>query len=126
MSKQKPVHCVQSKFLTPHLTTAELEEDVDVLLVFEMMGEFHHMLVRQGFVELDLVRDLFCDQTRSQFAHTHTHTHISMQVIARASLRQTETSSQSRTLSRWWGLDTRLCGITFTAYILLLERSVIS
>lgn len=30
------------------------------------------------------------------------------------------------TLSLWWGLDTLLCGITFTAYILLLARSVIS
>jgi len=41
-----------------HLSTAELQEDVDVVLVFEVMGELHHVLVRQGFVELDLVGDL--------------------------------------------------------------------
>lgn len=33
---------------------------------------------------------------------------------------------QTCTFSLWCGLDTLLCGITFTAYILLLEMSVIS
>lgn len=47
------------RFLWSHLATAELEEYVDVFLVFEMMREFHHMLVRQGFMELDLIRYLF-------------------------------------------------------------------
>lgn len=42
----------------PHLPTAQLEEYVDVFVVFKMMWEFHHMLVGQGFVQLNLIRDL--------------------------------------------------------------------
>lgn len=41
-----------------HLPTAELEEYVYVILVFKMMREFHYMLVRQGFVQFDLIGDL--------------------------------------------------------------------
>lgn len=46
-----------------HLPTAQLEEYVDVFVVFEVMGEFHHMLVGQGFVQLDLICNL------SKFEH---------------------------------------------------------
>lgn len=63
---QKPsqtVHRKQNKCadwsVWSHLSTAELEEYVDVFLVFKMMGEFHHMLVRQGFMEVDLIGYLF-------------------------------------------------------------------
>lgn len=41
-----------------HLSTAELQEYVDVFLVFEIMREFHHVLVRQRSVQLDLICDL--------------------------------------------------------------------
>lgn len=47
-----------SRVLKSHLPTAELEEYVDVLLVLKIMREFHHMLVRQRSVQLDLVRNL--------------------------------------------------------------------
>lgn len=50
--------CADCRFPRSHLPTAELQEYVDVFLVFEMMREFNHMLVWQGFVQLDLVRDL--------------------------------------------------------------------
>lgn len=41
-----------------YLSTAELQENVNVFLVLEVMGEFHDVFVRQRFVQLDLVRDL--------------------------------------------------------------------
>lgn len=41
-----------------HLSTAKLQEYVDVFLVFKIVREFHHMLVRQGPVQLDLIRNL--------------------------------------------------------------------
>lgn len=41
-----------------YLSTAELQENVDVFLVFKVMREFHDVFVRQGFVQLNLVRDL--------------------------------------------------------------------
>lgn len=50
--------CRWSRSDRTHLPTAELQEDVDVLLIFEVVGELHHVLVRQGSVELDLVHDL--------------------------------------------------------------------
>lgn len=56
--QDKHKHAVQTVleiFFKSHLPTAELQEYVDVVLVFKMMWEFHHMLVRQGFVELDLI-----------------------------------------------------------------------
>lgn len=63
---QKPSQAVRRKqnkcadwSLWSHLSTAELEEYVDVFLVFKMMREFHHVLVRQGFVEVDLIGYLF-------------------------------------------------------------------
>jgi len=124
---------VQIVVLKSHLPTAELEEDVDVFLVFEVMGEFHHMLVRQGFVELDLVGDLFRFDSQSVLCAYFNSRHDSrwrIQVVQGeeegGGLSARRKQARSRTLSRWWGLDTRLWGITLTAYILLLERSVIS
>ena len=47
-----------------HLSTAELQKDVDVLLVFKVMGELDHVLMRQGFVELNLICDLWMQHNR--------------------------------------------------------------
>lgn len=41
-----------------YLSTAELQENVNVFLVFKVMREFDDVLVRQSFVQLDLVCDL--------------------------------------------------------------------
>lgn len=41
-----------------HLPTAELQENVYVFLVFKVMRKFHDVLVRERFVQLDLVCDL--------------------------------------------------------------------
>lgn len=51
--------------VTSYLSSAQLEEYVDVFVIFEMMGEFHHMLVGQGFVQLDLICDLSKFNSRS-------------------------------------------------------------
>lgn len=118
---------MQTVVLKSHLPTAELEEDVDVFLVFKMMREFHHMLVRQGFVELDLIRDLLRFEKPSVLcAYFNTKHKSDVEVRSCRGLCARRKQARSRTLSLWCGLDTLLCGITFTAYILLLERSVIS
>lgn len=44
--------------ISTHLSAAEFEEDVNIVLVFKMMGKLHHMLVLEAFVKLDLINDL--------------------------------------------------------------------
>lgn len=41
-----------------YLSAAELEEDVDVILIFEMMRKLDNMFVLKGFVQLDFIRYL--------------------------------------------------------------------
>lgn len=41
-----------------HLSAAELEEDVDVVLVFKMMRKLDDVFVLEGFVQLDFIRYL--------------------------------------------------------------------
>lgn len=38
-----------------HLSTAELEEDVDVVLIFKMMRKLDNVFVLKGFVQLDFI-----------------------------------------------------------------------
>lgn len=41
-----------------YLSAAELEEDVDVVLIFKMMREFDDMFVLEGSVQFDFIRYL--------------------------------------------------------------------
>lgn len=43
---------------TAHLSAAELQEDVDVVLIFEVMRKLDNMFVLEGFVQLDFIRYL--------------------------------------------------------------------
>lgn len=43
---------------TAYLSAAELKEDVDVVLIFEMMRKLDNVFVLEGFVQLDFIRYL--------------------------------------------------------------------
>lgn len=71
------------------------------------------MLVLEAFMKLDLIYDLWeKHKERSLDGRWQTYT--------------AATRRRVFTFSLWCGFETLLCGITLTAYILLLARSVIS
>lgn len=47
-----------STFKAAHLSAAELEEDVDIVLIFKMMRKLDNMFVLKRFVQLDFIRYL--------------------------------------------------------------------
>lgn len=103
-----------------HLSATEFKEDINVVLIFKMMRKLNNMFVLEGFVQLNFICYL---------KENHKMAEVSIKIDKQFIISMKADMIINRsliTLSLWCGLDTLLCGITFTAYILLLERSVIS
>lgn len=62
-----------------HLSAAELEEDVDVVLIFKMMRKLDHMFVQEGFMQLNFIGYLTSNHSMA-VSRNRTNDFINMKV----------------------------------------------